>query len=131
MNAMPGGMRFLSEAPAAIEPSTMRSSYLRRRNEGSATVAIVAAVDTDEQHRPRGDRTRQGANQILACRVGPLQVIEQDDDRSALGTVISGHVEARLKRHFRPAAELLRSNTRDAIAQSTSRTAWTAVDPAP
>src|ERR1043166_6931016 len=48
MNAMPGGMRLPSEAPAAIEPSTSRSSYLRRRNEGSATVAMVAAVDTDE-----------------------------------------------------------------------------------
>ena len=48
MKAMPGGMRLPSEAPAAIEPSTSRSSYLRRRNEGSATVAMVAAVDTDE-----------------------------------------------------------------------------------
>ena len=85
MNAMPGGMRLPGEAPAAIEPSTSRSSYFRRRNEGSATVAMVAAVETDEPDtaennadaptlvcsRPPGKRPSQSAIAPYILSVAP------------------------------------------------------------
>ncbi len=85
MKAMPGGMRLPSEAPAAMVPSTIRSSKPRLRNEGRATVAIVAAVETEEPEtaeksaeapmlvcsNPPGSRPSQSASELYILSVAP------------------------------------------------------------
>ena len=70
---MPGGIRLPSEAPAAIEPSTRRSSYFRLRKLGSATVEMVAAVATDEPET--AEKIADAA--ILVCSNPPGSTFSQ------------------------------------------------------
>jgi hypothetical protein len=45
---------------------------------------LVAAVGADEEHRQGCHGTGQRAEEVVAGRVGPLQIVEEDDERPRL-----------------------------------------------
>ena len=72
--------------PEALQPQPRRARGERteRRRELVARVRLALAVGGDRQHRLVGQRARDELQREHRRDVGPVQVVEHDDERSAL-----------------------------------------------